>query len=235
MSLEVSAIEEEVPAVTAVTATNYVGTAAPAVQGKEAPLVASSRHERGRSCSTTLPQHLLGSLLTRAHAIGYANPAISISRQSEAWQLLQQALDSLHPFEVTHNVLRHRPRPSVYASEDRFRMQAENLSKFFAHDAEDFVVGKVQDRLVARTPEKARWENLWCTKVAASMRLPSLRGTRKPKPAGNAARTSLSNPRATVMEELYGMALSSDASCAEVISNSGAAAVAEVATITASN
>src|SRR5580704_5806490 len=123
MSLDVSAMEEEVPAVTAVTATNYVGTVAPAVQRKEAPRLLPADTNAADLAQLLSCQHLLGCLLTRAHAIGYTNPAIRIPRQSQPWQLLQQALDSLHPFEVTHNVLRQRPPPSVYASEDRFRIQ----------------------------------------------------------------------------------------------------------------
>src|SRR5512142_414360 len=80
----------------------------------------------------------------------------------------------------------------------------------------------------------ARWGNLLCTNVHASILRPSLRGIRKPKPGGNAARTPLSYPRLTVIDEVYAIPDSSDANCGLAACNRVELTCAGVATITAS-
>ena len=87
-----------------------------------------------------------------------------------------------------------------------------------------------KQRIKARS-SGARWGNLLCTKVAASSRLPSLRGTRKPKPGGSDDRTLWPQPSVTVMEEVYWMTRSSLASSVGTDCKIAAAAWAGVAII----
>src|ERR1700687_1463873 len=105
MSPVVSAIDREVTAVTAVTKRGTAVIVAP-----PPPRLSWRRYQHPLS-----RQHLLRRCLARTHAVRDTNPAISIPGQGQARPLLQQALDSLQPLQMTHDVLRHRPPPSVYA------------------------------------------------------------------------------------------------------------------------
>src|SRR6478672_4684405 len=63
-------------------------------------------------------------------------------------------LDSLQSFQMANRVLRHCSFPFVYASENWFGGEAEDLIQFFADDPDYFCVRGCQNLLIARSTQK---------------------------------------------------------------------------------
>src|SRR5580704_4204217 len=98
-------------------------------------------------------------------------------------------------------VLGHGGLPFVDAGEERCGAKAEDLLQVVADCGDDGVVGKLPDAFGVRSGEEAAEQGaipggavgeLIVDECRAYRRLPSLRGTRNPKPGGRDWRTSRS-------------------------------------------
>jgi hypothetical protein len=98
---------------------------------------------------------LLGRFFPRTNTVGHPDSAIAVPGKGQARDLLAQTFDSFQTFQVTHVVLRHGPSPSIYATEKRLGHEAENLTQFFAYDAQDFIVWQLENRLIPRAAQEA--------------------------------------------------------------------------------
>ena len=122
---------------------------------------------------------------------GTADAVVAVAGESEIGQLLAQVLDAVETIEMSDGLLRDGRLPFVDAAEEWLGLQSQNLLQFVADDSNNLIVGESPDIFRILSSKKASQQGavfrsaigeFVVHKSCRQQSLPSLRGTRNPKP-----------------------------------------------------